>query len=150
MGLQTRTRPSDYPLHQGKGTKVPSLRPWMPEAPCLHYVHRPPRLPATSLPEAPASPPFSSTQLIRARFGDWFKQKQNKNTRRQKGGTACTCPVRLCASVDQGEERRVISSPTWATQRSLSDSQHAHAQHEAPSSSSAKPEAGLGSWLLGW
>ena len=50
----------------------------MPEAPCPHYLHRPPRLPATSLPEAPASPPFSSTQLRRVRFGDWLKKKREK------------------------------------------------------------------------
>lgn len=121
---------------------------------CPHYLHRPPRLPAISLPEAPASPPFSSTQLIRVCFGDWFKRKKKNNTTRgQKGGTACTRPVRMrpvcfCASVDASvEERRVISSAKWATQRSLCNS--ARVQHEAPSSSLAKPEAGLWSWLLG-
>lgn len=95
--VRARSLPSFYPGHQ---------RPTCPQ-----YLLPPQGLPVAPLWKGPTSPPFSNARTTGApALGTMIGLKKKKITRGRIGCAERTRPVRVCASVDQGEERWAFSS----------------------------------------
>lgn len=102
--VRARSLPSFYPGHQ---------RPT-----CPHYLQPPQGLPAAPPRKGSTPPPFSNARTTGApALGTMIGLKKKKITRVGMGCAERTRPVRVCVSVDQGEEKWAFSSREGTAQR---------------------------------